>query len=77
MQFNMHEAKSRLSELTELALKGEKIVIARAGKPLVQLVPHVPEQEKRVPGGYEGQIFMADDFDDTPQEMIDAFYGAD
>ena len=39
-QVNMHEAKSRLSELGELVWKGEKVVIARAGKPYLDLLPH-------------------------------------
>ncbi len=51
MQVNIHEAKSRLSELAELVLKGENVVIARAGKPILDLVPHTPKKV-RVPGGY-------------------------
>lgn len=36
---NMHEAKSQLSRLVAEALGGEDVVIARAGQPLVRLVP--------------------------------------
>lgn len=39
MQLNVYEAKANLSELLERALAGETVVIARAGKPLVRLVP--------------------------------------
>jgi prevent-host-death family protein len=39
---NMHEAKSRLSELVAAALRGEDVVLARAGKPVVRLVPTSP-----------------------------------
>jgi prevent-host-death family protein len=39
---NMHEAKSRLSELVAAALRGEDVVLARAGKPVVRLVPTTP-----------------------------------
>jgi len=38
-QFNMHDAKTNLSELVRLALEGEDIVLARNGKPLVRLTP--------------------------------------
>lgn len=38
-QFNMHEAKTNLSELVRLALEGEDIVLARNGTPLVRLIP--------------------------------------
>jgi prevent-host-death family protein len=36
---NMHDAKSRLSQLVARAEKGERIVIARAGKPVAELGP--------------------------------------
>lgn len=36
---NMHAAKTHLSHLVERALAGEEIIIARAGKPLIRLIP--------------------------------------
>ena len=36
---NIHEAKTQLSKLVERALEGEEVIIARAGKPVVRLVP--------------------------------------
>lgn len=36
---NVAEAKAHLSQLLEAALKGEEVIVARAGKPLVRLVP--------------------------------------
>ena len=36
--FNIHDAKTRLSQLVARAEKGERIVIARAGKPVAELV---------------------------------------
>jgi prevent-host-death family protein len=39
MQVNMHEAKTKLSNLVERALSGEEIIIARDGQPAVQLTP--------------------------------------
>ena len=38
--FNVHEAKSSLSRLLELVESGERVTIARAGKPVADLVPH-------------------------------------
>lgn len=72
-QVNMHEAKSQLSKLGELAWKGEKVVIAKAGKPYLDLVPHISEGEERKPGRLKGLIQMASDFDTTPQDVIDDF----
>lgn len=38
MQVNVHEAKTRLSHLLQLVESGEKVVIARHGKPVAELV---------------------------------------
>lgn len=35
---NMHEAKTRLSQLVEAVEAGEEVIIARAGKPVVRLI---------------------------------------
>lgn len=74
MQVNMHEAKSQLSKLGELAWQGEEIVIARAGKPYLRLVPH-HARPPRTLGSLEGRIRIAPDFDETPLEIIEAFEG--
>lgn len=41
---NVHEAKTHLSRLLERVEAGERIVIARSGRPIADLVPHVPQQ---------------------------------
>jgi prevent-host-death family protein len=38
-QFNVHEAKSKLSQLLELALSGEEVILAKHGTPIARLVP--------------------------------------
>jgi prevent-host-death family protein len=52
---NVHEAKTRFSELLERAHAGEEVVIAKAGKPYARLVP-VIEAEDRQPGAFRGEI---------------------
>ncbi len=76
MKVNMHEAKSQLSRLGKLAWEGEEIVIAKAGEPYLRLEPFRERLEKRKLGGLEGQIWIAPDFDETPQEVIDSFYNS-
>jgi prevent-host-death family protein len=46
-QANVYEAKARLSELVQAALAGEEVWIARAGKPLVRLMPGSPQASLR------------------------------
>ena len=74
MKVNMHEAKSQLSRLGRLAWEGEEIVIARAGKPYLRLEPYREWRAKRKLGVWKGQVRIARDFDETPQEVIDSFY---
>lgn len=72
---NTHEAKTHLSRLIERAAAGEEIILGKAGKPLAKLVPYEAPREPRRPGGWEGRVWMADDFDETSQDIIDSFYG--
>ena len=62
---NMHEAKTHLSRLVDRAAKGEPFIIAKAGKPLVKVVPldaPAAGNIKRL-GFLAGQISVPDDFD--------------
>ena len=72
VQVDMHEAKSRLPELAERVWRGERVVIAKAGKPYLDLTPHRDAPVERRPGRYKGQIRIDDDFDETPVEGLDA-----
>ena len=74
MKVNMHEAKSQLSRLGRLAWEGEEIVIAKAGEPFLRLEPYRRAQGRRTLGVFAGQIELAPDFDDTPQNVVEAFY---
>ena len=72
MKVNMHEAKSQLSRLAELAWQGEEVVICKAGKPWLHLAPYRGGMEERKPGGLEGRIWMSEDFDEEDEELIEA-----
>jgi prevent-host-death family protein len=72
---NMHEAKSTLSRLVERALKGDEIVVSKAGRPLVRLVPVARVANGRRPGRWKGRVSIARDFDTLPGDILDAFEG--
>jgi prevent-host-death family protein len=73
---NIHEAKTQLSKLIESALAGEEIIIAKAGKPLVKLIPYQENRKPRIPGGWEGKVIISDDFDDElPANILTGFMG--
>ncbi len=73
-QVGMHEAKTKLSQLVERAQAGEDIVIARNGRPVARLVALAPSNSfASLRGRYRGQIVIADDFDELPDDIADAF----
>ncbi|MEY4489350.1 MAG: hypothetical protein RIQ79_1858 [Verrucomicrobiota bacterium] len=58
---NIQAAKTHLSRLVDQAAAGEEIVLAKAGKPLVRLVPYAPARAARVGGQLAGSIWTAPD----------------
>lgn len=52
-------------------------MIARAGKPVARLVPVPEPQQPRVLGRHRGEIWMADDFDALPDDILADFEGRD
>lgn len=75
VQVNIYEAKTHLSQLVDQAAAGEDIIIARNGRPVARLCPLPRASQRRTPGTLRGKIQMAPDFDETPDEIIDMFYG--
>jgi prevent-host-death family protein len=72
---NMHQAKSRLSELVRRVESGEKVLLARNGEPVAELIPATSPQ-KREGGFLKGQIWISPDFDEPDSEIEKLFYGA-
>jgi prevent-host-death family protein len=70
---NIHEAKSQLSKLVERALEGEEVIIARAGKPMVRLVPVRDNDTPRKGGQWKGKVRIAEDFDVLPEDVAQSF----
>jgi len=65
-QVNIHEAKTHLSRLVDLALEGEDVVIARRKRPLVRLTVVEQEPTRRKIGVLTGLIRCMDDgFNDS------------
>jgi antitoxin (DNA-binding transcriptional repressor) of toxin-antitoxin stability system len=62
-QVSLNEAKTRLLDLVEAALKGENVFIFREDRQMVQLVPVEPPKRQPQFGSARGLIVMADDFD--------------
>lgn len=72
---NIYEAKTQLSKLIQEALQGEEVIISKAGKPLVRLVPFQTQAIARKPGYWKGKVKISKDFDKLPSNILDAFKG--
>jgi prevent-host-death family protein len=72
---NVHAAKTHFSQLLDRVERGEEIVIGRAGKPVARLILYREPTGPRRLGACAGQIWIADDFDDLPDELAAALRG--
>lgn len=70
--YNMHHAKTHLSELIALAEAGEEVILSRANKPVAKIVAITPLPQKRVAGLCDGSIgWVAEDFDnELPADFL-------
>jgi len=66
---NIHEAKTHLSRLLARVMNGEKIIIAKAGRPIAVLTPINEPTLRRMPGNDSGRVRIADNFDEPLPEF--------
>jgi len=71
---NVHEAKTQLSKLMDQAHAGQEIILAKAGKPYVRLMPLAPAPGGRRPGRLSGRVGDAF-FEPLPDSELDAWEG--
>ncbi|MFE2290275.1 type II toxin-antitoxin system Phd/YefM family antitoxin [Streptomyces sp. NPDC059452] len=72
-QYNVHEAKTHFSRILEQVATGEEVVISKAGEPVAKVVPLRPKVRRTGRGSLAGRIHIADDFDELPDDIADAF----
>lgn len=75
---NIHEAKTHLSRLINEAVDGKPFIIAKAGKPLVQvtrLESPATTQQRRL-GFLAGHVQVPDDFDRMGADTIETLFGS-
>jgi len=70
---NISEAKAELSALIEAVRNGSEVIIAKAGKPVARLVAIRGPIQPRKPGSMAGEIWIAPDFENLPDDMEEAF----
>lgn len=70
---SISQAKAELSALIEEVIKGNEILITRAGKPVARLAAFRGTSGPRKPGSMAGQIEIAPDFDVLPDDIAATF----
>ncbi len=74
MEVNIHQAKTQLSRLIERAVRGEDVVIAKSGHPLVRLVRI--DQGKPVLGAATGSFTLPKGWDAPLNDKeVDELFG--
>ncbi len=75
MLVNIHDAKTNFSKLINKVLKGDDVVIARDGKPVIRLVAYTETINERRGGQLRGLMKISDDFDaPLPDDLLKQFY---
>ena len=69
----IQQAQSLLPRLVEQAEAGEEVILSRDGKPVARLIPYEARPKGRVGGQWRGQVWMAPDFDELPDDIAEAF----
>lgn len=70
---NLSEAKAELSALIAMVQQGDEVILAKSGKPVAKIVPYGGVAQSRIHGSIEGEIRIAPDFDQLPDDMAEAF----
>ncbi len=73
---NITEAKAQLSRLVEEAQNGQRVIIGKAGRPVAVLTAYDADPEPRTLGGWEGRVWIADDFDDPLPDELQRYFDA-
>lgn len=75
---NISDKNLGLAALIERVLRGEEVILGKAGQPIAKLVPYSLDIAPRQlgAGNWKGKIWVADDFD-APSDEIEALFAGE
>ncbi|WP_166116178.1 MULTISPECIES: type II toxin-antitoxin system Phd/YefM family antitoxin [Acetobacteraceae] len=77
LKIGVREFRGNLTAYLRQARQGSTILVTSHDEIVAELRPPSPSyRPRRQPGGLRGRIKLSDDFDETPQDMLDSMDGA-
>jgi len=76
IRIGVRELRGKLGDYLRQAKSGARFVIVSRGEPVAELGAPAPEPTDRKPrqaGGLKGQIWMADDWEEWPPDILESF----
>jgi prevent-host-death family protein len=73
-QVNIHEAKTHLSRLVDMAAQGQTVIIAKAGKPIAKLEPYESARTRQRLGFLQGCFGSPNPVKEVGKEEIQAMF---
>ncbi|MBA2918579.1 MULTISPECIES: type II toxin-antitoxin system Phd/YefM family antitoxin [Sphingomonas] len=73
-QVGVRDLRAKLSHYLRVVAEGGRVVVMQRGKPIAQLgAPTLDDGVRRTPGTMKGEIWMAEDFDEWPEDILASF----
>lgn len=71
-QVGVRELRGKLSQILRKAQSGEAFVVVSRGRPIAELKGIAQASVAfRKPGALAGKVWMSEDFDELPEEVLD------
>ena len=76
LRIGVRELRQGLSDYLRRASEGASIIVTSRDKVIAELrAPPLAERPNRMPGAMKGRIWMADDFDELPADILASMTG--
>jgi prevent-host-death family protein len=69
-QISIQEAEAHFAGIVSEVRNGEEIILTDHDSPVVKMIPlYDPQSPRGLVGSLKGKIWIADDFDETPEDF--------
>ena len=72
-QVGVRDLRAMLSHYLRVVAEGGRVVVMQRGRPIAEIGALHKVASKRLPGTMKGEIWIADDFDEWPEDILESF----